>query len=338
MSGPDLPELEDDAGANQEIFAGPDGGYFDLGANARPAPPAPPRRVAPATPPTAQNSEGCECPVCSEPLFEAMVAPCGHALCCECVAKLRQVAEAVVPAEWTMRPETAPKVPRCPECRLAVHKGQYRRCFALEKAARALYPDKVAGFTAKRKADGNTFVGGVNDLDDLITWKIAKEEQAVANAIGLVWKGIQGCMRNSTALLIRCRAIPAPPEPSGPYCPRGHEYVALGEGMVGRIRPRMRMTGDGGLDISEFVQQDAEAEVEAVLDTLWNCREEVARRLEAKGLKMTTFRYAGENHVLITWPDMPAAFGAAGAGSARSAGSAGSAGSVGSAGTAASTS
>lgn len=225
-----------------------------------------------------------------EPLFEAMVAPCGHALCMGCLENLSRSAAAVSPMTWAQQPEQ--NEPRCPECRAAVHAAQYIRCYAIERAAKALHPGKAERFTAERRTDPAALSRDVKDLASLAAWKVARDEQAVSKVMDLVWRGLQSCMNNSTALLIRTRVQLSAQVPA---CFR---YAS----------PRLRADPMGNVDISEFVEQDAAREVEGVLETLWANRDEVARRLKANGLSMMTFRYMGENHALITWPDLPPTF------------------------------
>jgi hypothetical protein len=143
-------------------------------------------------------------------------------------------------------------------------------------------------------------------------WKAAKEEQAVNEVIKLIWRAIQGCMANSTALLINGDVSPRSlqmAEVHAAVCPpyphaHGHGARNTWRGQA----PRVHISNDGEVDISEFVQQDVTSEIEGVLTTLWNCADEIGRRLKKEGLELKVFKYLGQNHALITWPPIPSTF------------------------------
>lgn len=72
------------------------------------------------------------CPVCSDLLFDAFVAPCGHSLCFECKTKI-------------MRASDVPR--KCPECRAKV--SLYSPNFTTRALIEANYADAHAARKAK---------------------------------------------------------------------------------------------------------------------------------------------------------------------------------------------
>lgn len=261
-----------------------------------------PRRSAQTS---AEEDSGCECPICQEPLFIAFTAPCGHALCSGCVERLWEATREVTPQNFvrvsmqapSLAGDEDPRVPRCPECRSAVHKTQYKRCFALEKAAKALHPEKWKEF-AKTNVPKLLTLENAESFSELRAWKAIKDEQAVDKVVKLLWKAVRECLDNSTALLISGQVTPVREEVHA--CP-----VHVPRTWGG---PRARVTHSGEIDLSEFIQEDVIAEIEGVLNAIWSHTEEISRRLTAQGLTLTTFRYRGANYALVTWPALPPSF------------------------------
>jgi hypothetical protein len=250
--------------------------------------------------------DGCNCPICSSPLFSAMMAPCGHSICPQCLARLgtaaltaqinNQLAHSslghmimgAMPGAATSSDVT---VPRCPECRCAVHKSQYLRNIAIEKAAQACYPDEYELYK-KTKTTVVDSKSSKSELENLRLYKAAQEEQAIVKATAMIWKAIRECMTNSNALLIPA-SVP----------PRQRRNAAVYEPV-----PQLRIGPNGVIDASELVQEDAEKEVHAVTSVLWNCADEMKYRLKLEGLEMITFKCNGVDHALITWPTIPSQF------------------------------
>ena len=108
---------------------------------------------------------GVTCPICCEPLAVAVTLSCGHALCHECAVGLQAHA--------------ARERVKCPECRQP-HKGEARRCFALDgvaaaHAARALSPTSL-GEWRERVARGQSKTVVVEDSDDELSQALSSPE------------------------------------------------------------------------------------------------------------------------------------------------------------------
>jgi hypothetical protein len=187
-------------------------------------------------------------------------------------------------------------------CRAAVHLSQYRRCYALEETAQALYPRQweAHAVAAEKKRGGlPPAPGGSQGLAELRTWKAVREEQAVENAVQCVWSAIRGGIDDSTALIFsRAGACLQGAAGRGE---RGERWAAV---RSGHERPLVRAV--------PLLEEEPDGELQAyeqhALRALWTSPAEVRRRLEARGLTLIFFRNAGGEHAFVTWPELPSPF------------------------------
>jgi hypothetical protein len=230
----------------------------------------------------------CECPVCRGPLLRAMLSPCGHVICYQCLGVL--TARRPPAADYSIPFESDGAPPACPTCRAPVHRDLYVRCFALDAIVNAAHPDAPKG----QPSDP-----GDDEIEEptfcsLRAWKAAQDEQLVQQATKAIWAAVKAALPTSTALLLgeskadddccpQIRAI------GGPVM-RGGRFVNLDE------RPSQ---ADAYTGIAPRV-------METIL--MGGCAGEVARRLRNQDLSLEVFTSRGRRFALVRWPNIPTAF------------------------------
>jgi len=229
-----------------------------------------------------QTEDSCKCPICHDPLFEALVAPCGHACCVQCINKLLAASAHVLSDNHAWSEDVSQALPRCPVCRTAVHRDGFRKCYALEQAAANLHHNELpVDFHARKKIE---IVGATNGLADLRTWKAAFDEQAVNDAINYIWCSLKAEISSSTALLILCSR-----KASEPQC----------------APTNMREWREQPMNIEKMAIQKRQ---DAIMSSILSSADEIARRLAKQGLTLMTFRSLGSDYALVTWPALVPTF------------------------------
>ena len=201
-----------------------------------PAAPAAPAASEPDTP------VGVTCPICCEPLAVAVTLSCGHALCHECAVGLQAHA--------------ARERVKCPECRQP-HKGEARRCFALDgvaaaHAARALSPTSLGewrerrarpaqdgrrGGLGRRAVAGVVVAGGASSLDDdSWEWAAVASSQRTSKARCAVIAMHIGIAPSGRAICVACRQ-PIQKGVARVYAEAGAEHGGDGRRHVNCLEP-----------------------------------------------------------------------------------------------------
>jgi len=232
----------------------------------------------------------CECPVCRGPLLRAMLSPCGHVICHQCLGVLtaRRPPAADFPAPF----ESDGAPPTCPTCRAPVHRDLYVRCFALDAIVNAAHPDAPKGQPSDL---GDDETDEEPTFCSLRAWKAAQDEQLVQQATKALWAAVKAALPTSTALLLgESKAdddcCPQIRTPGGHLIRGGGRFVSLDE------RPPQV---DACTGIAPRV-------METIL--MGGCAGEVARRLQNQGLSLEVFTSRGRRFALVRWPNIPTAF------------------------------
>jgi hypothetical protein len=242
--------------------------------------------------------DGTQCPVCLDVMRNARVPPCGHAVCAACLKTLTsrpQRTSGVYEFETGMM--EAPTGPKCPVCKVPIHKSMYMQCYALDKAIEKMHPcseqEKKEAGKAANHANPETLACDKWTSDDLHQWQLADGERLAQAAIKLVVTAIQECSPASDALLINESAIPNQYVSRAQKFDCGHPTTYVGA--------RRRFVADIQPVCMDAPTSQADATITRAWSTLWRTPENIAERLRQRGLTVDFFRFNDERYGLIRW-------------------------------------
>lgn len=125
-----------------------------------------------------------DCPVCFERLIKPLVAPCGHALCVKCHAKIYTV-QPLHARAGCAHPDPVGSKP-CPICKRSLTVQQWHRCLLLNMALEAL-----VGHSQNVAVEVKSGEKEIRSLDTLFKLQAQSFKEHLDEAVTIIWETVK---------------------------------------------------------------------------------------------------------------------------------------------------